>query len=86
MSADCQKIRSVLGLIRACRPTGVTEEQILSMAIAKHLGMRETMSYDARDFPHEQWNNNNAYLILRCVPKFRDDMEQGSTKLDQFIE
>lgn len=36
ISSDCQKFRQALRFIRACKPTGVTEDQILSMAIANH--------------------------------------------------
>lgn len=38
VAADCRKFRECLRYIRACRPTGVTEDQIISMAIGKHLG------------------------------------------------
>lgn len=72
LTADCQKFRSALRFIRAYKPTGVTEDQVLSMTIAKHLGLRQTMSYDAKNFPHEQWVSNHAYKVLRNVPKFQE--------------
>lgn len=73
ISADCQKFRRALRFIKACNPTGVTEDQVISMAIAKHLGKRDTMAYDVRDFPHERWNNHLAYRVLHRVPKFKED-------------
>lgn len=74
MAADCQKFRSAIRFIRACKPTGVSENEIVSMAIAKHLGKRATMSYDARSFPHYKWVYNQAFAVLRRIPKFRDDI------------
>ena len=72
ISADCQKFRSALRFIRMCEPSGVTEDNIFSMAVAKHLGKRSTMSYDARDYPYERCNNHLAFKVLRRVPKFQD--------------
>lgn len=45
------------------------------MTIAKHLSKRDSMSYDARDFPHDRWKSRLAYHILRRVPKFKEDFE-----------
>lgn len=72
VSADVQKFRESLQLVQASHPTGVTEDQILSMAIAKHLGKRNKMSYDAKDYPHENWKNHLAFKTLRGHPKFCD--------------
>lgn len=76
VSADCQKFRSALRFISTCKPTGVSIEQILSLSIAKHLGKRESMSYDAKNFPHDQWNNHLAYKTLCKHPKFNADLKQ----------
>lgn len=38
IARDCPKFRSSLRFIRAFNPTEVSEDQIISMAIAKHLG------------------------------------------------
>lgn len=74
MAADFQIFRNRLRFLRAWNPPGVmTKDQILSMAIVKHLGKRDTMSYDAKYFPRDLWSNTVAYNFLRCVPKFYDN-------------
>lgn len=50
----------------------------MSMEIAKHLGNRQTMCYDGKDFPHDQVVNKLAYNVLRNVPKFQ---EQNDTEI-----
>lgn len=48
VATDIQKFCNALRLIHSCNLTGVTEYKILSMAIAKHLGKRDGLSYDKR--------------------------------------
>lgn len=55
LSADIQKFWEALRLICTSNPTGVTEDEVLSMAIAKHLGKRLCTSYDARAYPRGKW-------------------------------
>lgn len=83
IAADVQKFRSALRHISACKPTGVNAENMLSMAIAKHLGKRKSMSYDAKDFPHHRWLHHLAFKVLRNHPKFQDirtEADSSSTK------
>lgn len=84
ISADLQKFRKSLRRVRLFQPTGVDENQKLSMAIAKHLGKRESITYDAKDYPHERWINHLAYKVLQKVPKFSDvdDCEGTPTSTD----
>ena len=72
IAADVQKFRFSLRVIKACNPTEVVEDQVISMEIAKHLGKRKAMSYDAKDFSHTEWKNHLAYRALRNHPKFHD--------------
>lgn len=48
VAADVQIFRESLRMINASNPTGITEDEKLSMAIAKNLGKRTSMSYYAR--------------------------------------
>lgn len=77
MAADCQKFRAALRFIRACKPTGVTEDEIMCMAVAKHLGKRTSMNYDARTFPEDKWVYHLAFRVLRRVPKFGEQNDVG---------
>lgn len=69
VSTDCQMFRH----IHACQPTGVTEGQIMSIAVAKHLGKRDGMDCDAKDYVHEHWINHLAFKVLRHIQNFSDD-------------
>lgn len=51
-AAEIQNFRASRRFIRAANPIGVIEHEILSLAIAKHLGKRHGMSYEARNYPH----------------------------------
>lgn len=73
VAADIQKFRDALRLIRSSNPTGVTEGEIFSMEIYKHLGKRKVMSYDARSFPHSIWRNHLDFKAVRTHPKFSED-------------
>lgn len=75
MTGDCQNFRSAIRFIYTCKPTGVTEDEIMSMVIAKHLGKRASMSYDARNFSKDKWVYHQAFPILRRVPKFQGDVK-----------
>ena len=68
VSADLQKFHEALRFICAWKPTGVTEADILSMAIAKHMGKRYGMSYEAKSFPHDEWKKNKAWEVHKEHP------------------
>lgn len=76
IAADCQKFRSAIRAVRLFQPTGVNKEQKLSMAISIHVGKRQAPSYDAKDYPHSQWNNHLAWQVLCKVPKFMESFER----------
>lgn len=54
--------------MRALRPTGVTKDNMMSIAIAKHLGKIKALSYAAEDYRHSKWIYHMVYKILQCVP------------------
>lgn len=70
LSAYVQKFRTSLRLVRACNPTGVTEDDILTMALAVHVGKRSTMSYDTRTVPLTIWKNHLTFNSLCRYPKY----------------
>lgn len=73
ISADVQKFRDSLRKVTVCQPSGVNSSNILSMAIAIHMGRRTAMDYNARDYPHTEWRNHLAYAVLKDHPKFSDE-------------
>lgn len=72
VDANCQKFRSSVRFICACKPAGFTENHVLSAPIARHLVKRTTMSYDAKGFPHERWQNDLAFKFFVKVPTFAE--------------
>lgn len=83
LAADIQKFREALRRVGVSNPSGVTRDEILSMAIAIHLGHRDTMSYDARSYPHSEWKNHLAYKVLMNHPKFSDEGSVSSAEVGQ---
>lgn len=49
ISADAQKFFVSLRKLRACSPTGVSEDSITSMAVAVHTGATKVMDYEQKD-------------------------------------
>lgn len=62
--------------------SGVTEDQVLSMAIEIHLDKLQTMSYDGKDFPNNKWSNHLSFKILRRHPKFMDNFSSNRLNLN----
>jgi hypothetical protein len=55
ISADCQNFGKALRVVHASRSTGVSEDGMLSMSIAVHLGKSPRMDYRFKDVPHAEW-------------------------------
>lgn len=72
-AADIQKFRASLLFIGAGNPTEVTEDEITSMATAKHFRNRDAMSYEARNYPNSQWKHHMAFKGLCLHEIFSDD-------------
>jgi hypothetical protein len=68
---DVNKFNEALRLVQSSHPTGVNDDNIISMAIALHLGKTKRMDYNMRDCEHTQWPNYGAWKILSSAPKFR---------------
>lgn len=70
IAAVVKKFRKSLRFICAAQPSGVTENEVLSMEIGKHLRNRDGKSYDARSYPHAEQKFHLTYKVLRFNPKF----------------
>lgn len=55
ISADILTFREALRVIRAANPTGVTYNEVLSIAITIHHEKSDRMSYEARGCAHDSW-------------------------------
>lgn len=79
LSADAQKFSKTLRTVRACGPTGVTENQVLSMAVAVHVGKCATMNYEQKDFSHSNWPGFKAWNLWKNHPKWTSPAATDST-------
>lgn len=52
LSADAQKFKKHLRTVRLCEPTGVSEDEMLSMAVAVHIEKCTAMSYEYKSSGH----------------------------------
>lgn len=77
IAADVQKFKISTREVRAFQPTGTNENQNLSMAIARHIGKTETVTYETKDLSRDEWPNHLAYIELKMLPKFRDDIDES---------
>lgn len=80
MFAGIQKFKISKREVRVFNPTGTTEEENLSMEIGRHIRKYSTITYEAKDTPHESWPHHLAYRELRLLPNFSDEMEEGTKK------
>lgn len=76
LSADVQKFGIALRKIRACNPTGVQDADIISMAVAVHMGKATTMDYETKDYCKENWLSYKAWKVWNTHPKW--SMSQAS--------
>lgn len=70
LSADAQKFGIALRKVRVCNPTGVNEDDILSMAVAVHMGKAATMDYAMKDYCTENWITFKAWKVWHTHPKW----------------
>ncbi|PXF39923.1 hypothetical protein BWQ96_10367 [Gracilariopsis chorda] len=54
MPSDVQKFLVSLGKVRACNPTGVDDDVLVSMAVAIHLEHTKRMEYDYKNFKKDK--------------------------------
>lgn len=66
ISSEIKKFQRSLPLVMSSNPTQTTEAQVLSLAIAIHVGKIKKMSYDFKDFNHDIWHLHFAYKVDPC--------------------
>lgn len=71
LSADVQKFAVALRKVHASNPTGVNEDNVLSMAVAIHLGKTTMMEYKYKDYLKDNWISFKAWNVLHCHPKWQ---------------
>lgn len=76
--ADAQKFAKTLRSVRACEPTGGTEDQVLSMAVAVHMGKCEIMSYEEKNFGPLNWIGCMSWFIWRNYLKWMSPTAQAT--------
>jgi hypothetical protein len=69
---DVQKFNASLRTIRASKPTGCNDTEIISMAVAVHLKQASSRDYKHKNFNCEAWPNYHSWMTLKLNPKFRD--------------
>lgn len=65
LSADVQKFGKTLRSVRACEPTGVTEDQVMAMAVAVYERMCETMLSEYKNFDPNHWITFKTWINWR---------------------
>jgi hypothetical protein len=80
VSTEIQKFRKSLRKVYASSPTGVTEDNILSMAIAMHIGKTDSMCYEYKDLSHSLWLLYKAYNIFKTHPKLSSGINHGANR------
>ena len=72
LSCDVQKFRASIGRVRASNPTGVGEDDVVSMAVAIHIGKTNVMDYDYKTFNVLEWVYYKSWLVLKSHPKWSE--------------
>eukprot|EP00171_Calliarthron_tuberculosum_P001268 IDg1268t1 len=69
--------RRAVTTVNNASPTGTTEEDNISMAIAIHIGKTSRMDYDYKRTDPMSWVNYLAYLVLKNEPKWSGAADVG---------
>jgi hypothetical protein len=85
MALDVQKFNEGLLEVRGTMLTGVTEDDIFRIAVARHLGKfkpnsnipGEADGYLLKSFDTPQWTYASACKVLRKIPRFNLDSIAG---------
>jgi hypothetical protein len=65
IARDCKKFNKSLVKVYASRPTGVTLEEKVNIAVALHLKKADTASSRHKGFPVNDWKFYQAWLVLK---------------------
>lgn len=71
---------AALTQVKALRLTGShTDDNLLSICIARLLKKRNTISADAKDYPHSRWALHFAFKFFRTISKSFCDVNNTAT-------
>jgi hypothetical protein len=86
ISRDCKKFNKSLIKVYASRPTGVTNEEKINIAVAMHLKKADTASSRHRDFPVNDWKFYKAWLVLKehraYIPPTPEQVENTAVEVE----
>jgi hypothetical protein len=83
IARDCKKFNKSLMKVYASRPTGVTLDEKINIAVALHLKKADTASSRHRDFPCSDWKYYQAWLVLK---EHRAFIPPSPTQLEDAVE
>jgi hypothetical protein len=65
IARDCMRFNKSLVKVYASKPTGVTLDEKVNIAVALHLKKADTASSRHKDFPAGEWKYYQAWLVLK---------------------
>jgi hypothetical protein len=87
ISRDCKKFNKSLMKVYASRPTGVTLEEKINIAVALHLKKADSASSRHRSFPPNDWKFYQAWLVLKdhsaFIPPTPQQAEEEPVELEE---
>ena len=79
IAPELQKFNSALRIVKLSRPTGVGQDEIISMAIAIHQQETKKMDYAFKNYSHDKWRFYKAWLVAKDEPKFAYNAGETAT-------
>ena len=72
---DIHLFSKSLQMVVCSKPSGVSQDQIINMAVAIHQGVVTCRDYKMRDYNSTNWLNYKAWLVLKNCRKFSHPLE-----------
>lgn len=67
---DLGKFNVSLMKVQSSKPSGITDQQVINMAVAVHLKKANGRDYSTKDFDATKWPNYAAWMVLKNTRKF----------------
>jgi hypothetical protein len=74
ISKDIMVFQKSVLFVKACKPTGnLTDEELMSLAVARHTGTMQGagLDYSFKDTSHSDWVLSDAFKVLKRSPKWQ---------------
>lgn len=78
---DINKFGVSLNLVLSAKPSGVTDQEIINMAVAVHLNKATGRDYNQKDFDATRWLNYRAWQVLKTTRKFAPPSSKSAIEL-----